>query len=68
MSSDCLNPAAKLLTSAITTSTSVSNESADLTNANFYNSVIKNTDFTGAKLERVNWENSKKLNILEDSK
>jgi hypothetical protein len=36
-------------------------KSADLTKADFSNSIIKNTDFTGSKTEGVNWESSKKL-------
>ena len=43
-------------------------KSADLTNANFSKSVIKNTDFTGAKLEGVNWQNAVKLYVLNDTK
>lgn len=43
-------------------------KSADLSNANFSCSVIKNTDFTGAKLDGVNWENAKKLYNLNDTK
>jgi hypothetical protein len=40
---------------------------ADLSGANFSESLIKNTNFKGAKLINVNWENSKKEYILEDS-
>ena len=42
--------------------------SADLTGANFSNSVIKNTDFTGAKLSGVNWENAKKIYTVNDTR
>jgi hypothetical protein len=40
---------------------------ADLTGANFSDSVIKNTNFIGAKLSGVNWENSKKIFSMEDT-
>jgi hypothetical protein len=37
---------------------------ADLTGANFSESIIKNTDFTGARIPRINWEKSvKKFNL-----
>lgn len=33
---------------------------ADLTGANFSESIVKNTNFTGTKLSEINWEGSKK--------
>ena len=39
---------------------------ADLTNANFSDTIIKNSDFSKAKLAGVNWSNTKKLFTLED--
>lgn len=39
---------------------------ADLTNANFSDTIIKNTDFSNAKLAGVNWNNTKRLFTLED--
>lgn len=42
-------------------------KSSDLTNANFSYSVIKNTDFTGANLDGVNWENARKLYNINDT-
>jgi hypothetical protein len=39
---------------------------ADLTGSDFSGSIIYNTDFTGAKLSEVNWENSKKKFSLID--
>lgn len=42
-------------------------KNADLTNADFSESTIKNTDFSGAKLTGVKWENSSKKFNLEDA-
>lgn len=39
-------------------------KSADLTNADFRNSLVKNTIFTGAELDGVKWENARKMFIL----
>jgi hypothetical protein len=41
-------------------------KNADLTGANFSESIIKNTNFKGAKLSGVNWGNAKKVFSLED--
>lgn len=43
-------------------------KAADLTNANFSNSIIKNTNFTGAKLDGINWDKAVKLYTLNDTK
>ncbi|MCX6161314.1 MAG: pentapeptide repeat-containing protein [Ignavibacteriae bacterium] len=40
---------------------------ADLTNADFSNSTVINTDFTDSKMEGVNWKNAVKVNTLNDT-
>lgn len=40
---------------------------ADLTNADFSDTVIENTNFSNAKLTGVNWKNTKKLFTLENN-
>jgi hypothetical protein len=63
------NPDSMLRRIALTTGTwfGTSFKNADLSLANFRDSIIKNTNFSKANLSGVNWTNAKKEFILEDN-